>query len=507
MRAEARPFEVLDEFPDPVLLVDQGGSVVYASEAAQLLFHRTGHELSGMEVGALLSPAGATAVRQALSGLLEREGTVHIPVTAVSTEPAGMPGARLDLGIRRTSRDGRTYFFVAIRGPAGAGEPRRIDERLLQVQKMEAVARLAGGIAHEFNNLLTTIIGAAELLSYRLGHEPELRAELQGIRTATDRAATLVRRLLTFARRQGGRPRVVDLRTVVRAADRILASALGEEVELHVVTGDEPCTARVDVGLLEQVLLNLAINARDAMEEGGRVTVTVDRQQLPPGVDGPGGDCVRVQVADTGSGMSREVIERIFEPFFTTKEREYGSGLGLAIVYGIIRQSGGHVQVRSDLGAGSTFTIVLPFQEAREEDAAAAAAADHAEEGDIPRGTETILVVEDDEMVRGITVRALRALGYRILLAEDGEDAMRTVAGHSGRIDLLLTDVAMPRMGGIELAQRLIAENPELKVLFVSGYAEDELPGKVVLARNHAFLDKPFTASTLARKLREMIDT
>jgi two-component system, cell cycle sensor histidine kinase and response regulator CckA len=506
MRAEARPFEVLDEFPDPVLVVDQGGVVVYASQAAELCLRRTGKELVGVELASLLGAGGALALRQALATLVEREGTLYFPVNLGHPGEGGMPGPRLDLSVRRFRHDGRTCFFVAARpGGQSTADGRRIDERLLQVQKMEAVARLAGGIAHEFNNLLTTIIGAAELLSYRLGHEPELRMELQGIRTATDRAATLVRRLLTFARRQGGHPRVVDLRTVVRSADRILASALGEEVELSIITGDAPCTAKVDIGQVEQVLLNLAINARDAMDEGGRLTVSVERVTLPAGADAPAGDSVRLQVSDTGSGMSREIIERIFEPFFTTKAREYGSGLGLAIVYGIVRQSGGHISVKSDLGAGSSFTILLPYVEPGVDDAASAID-EPIDENDVPRGTETILVVEDDEMVRGITVRALRALGYRILLAEDGEDALRTVTGHSGHIDVLLTDVAMPRMGGIELAERLIKVNPSLKVLFVSGYAEDELPGKVMLAKNHAFLDKPFTASTLARKLREMLD-
>jgi two-component system cell cycle sensor histidine kinase/response regulator CckA len=230
------------------------------------------------------------------------------------------------------------------------------------------------------------------------------------------------------------------------------------------------------------------------METGGDITVQVDRQ----------GEQVRLQVADTGTGMTPEVLDRMFEPFFTTKQREYGSGLGLAIVYGIVRQSGGSVAADSVLGEGANFTILLPFLEKAAE--AEAPPPEEPDETAVPRGVETILVVEDDELVRGITVRALRALGYRILLAEDGEDALNVVQKHNGKIDLVVTDVAMPRMGGLELAQRLTSANPDLRVLFVSGYSEDELPEPVGLAPNHAFLDKPFTASMLARKLREMLD-
>jgi CheY-like chemotaxis protein len=202
--------------------------------------------------------------------------------------------------------------------------------------------------------------------------------------------------------------------------------------------------------------------------------------------------------------MTPEVLDRMFEPFFTTKQREYGSGLGLAIVYGIVRQSGGTVAADTVLGQGATFTIQLPFVEKAAE--SEPPPEQEPDETTVPRGAETILVVEDDELVRGITVRALRALGYRILLAEDGEDALKVVEKHNGRIDMVVTDVAMPRMGGLELAQRLTADNPGLRVLFVSGYSEDELPEPVGLAPNHAFLDKPFTASMLARKLREMLD-
>jgi PAS domain S-box-containing protein len=617
----------LDDFPDPVAVVDRGGAIVYASPSMGALVCRSGDELVGLELASFVAARDRAELGRTLATFAGGP-----PAARLNVEPLGC-GSRADeprvweLAIQRLTNDDRHLFFVCVRpvqpavassGPhstldtyrrivegtrdgiwlldaegrttfvnaqmaamigqtvegmlghspkefmdeemwpeanrmierhrqgisdvhplrfrhrsgravwtlvssnpllddqgdfVGAlglvtdmGQRRRLEEQLLHAQKMEAVSRLAGGIAHEFNNLLTTIVGAAELLSFRLGGQSEVRTELNGIRTATDRAATLVRRLLTVARRHSANPRVVDLCEAVRGADRILASALGEEVELSIETPEVECSARIDVAQIEQALLNLVINSRDAMPEGGEVKVSVERMQLPvPLAQLPPGDYVRLSVTDTGTGMTPDVLERVFEPFFTTKPREYGSGLGLAIVYGIVQQSAGHVTVDSTPGEGTTFSIYLPHVEPQSEPEVSLEEA--ADDTEVPRGRETILVVEDDELVRGITVRSLRALGYRILLAEDGEDALRVVDNHSGDIDLVVTDVAMPRMGGPELADELTARNPRVKVLFVSGYSEQELSERVILAQNRAFLDKPFTASMLARKLREMLDS
>jgi PAS domain S-box-containing protein len=635
MLSLARPFQVLDDFPDPVAVVDRGGVIVYASPSFGALVGRSGDELVSLELPSFVAarhrnplartlatfaggppalrltvePLGCGSSSVSSSGVVEEcprlwelsiqrlsdddrhlffvcvratqaaqpasgphttpdtyrrivEGTrdgiwlldVEGRTTFVNAQMAAMIGQTVEgmLGhspkefmdedmwpeanrmierhrqgisdvhpLRFRHRSGRSVWTLVSSNPlqdeqgdfVGAlglvtdmGQRRRLEEQLLHAQKMEAVSRLAGGIAHEFNNLLTTIVGAAELLSFRLGGQPELRAELSGIRTATDRAATLVRRLLTFARRHSANPRVVDLCEAVRSADRILASALGEDVELSIDTPEVECSARVDVAQIEQALLNLVINARDAMPEGGEVKVAVERvQMLVPLAQLPPGDYVRLAVTDTGSGMPPEVLERVFEPFFTTKPREYGSGLGLAIVYGIVQQSAGHITVDSTPGEGTTFSIYLPHVEPQSEPDQPVE--EPIDETAVPRGRETILVVEDDELVRGITVRSLRALGYRILLAEDGEDALRVVDKHSGDIDLVVTDVAMPRMGGPELADKLTARNPRVKVLFVSGYSEQELHERMILATNRAFLDKPFTASMLARKLREMLDS
>jgi two-component system cell cycle sensor histidine kinase/response regulator CckA len=496
IRAELRPFELLDDFPDPVVVVDRGGGVVYASHAAEASLG-PGGALAGVDLMGFVSAEDRPGLTRMLGSLADHPGPERVEAQLIG--PGGTARSWEIVG-RRVDHGGCSLFLLAARDRTIG--PRRLEEQQLQTIKMDAVGRLAGGIAHEFNNLLTTIIGASELLGLRLSGMPEVTPELHAIRTASDRAASLVRRLLTFARRGSANPQVIDLVDAVRGAHRILASALGEDVDLDIRTPAGTCTARVDPAQIEQVLLNLVINARDAMPAaGGRVSISVAEERLiEPVADLAPGEYVKLCVSDNGSGMNREVLERIFEPFFTTKPREHGSGLGLSIVYGIVRQSGGHVLVDSALGSGSTFTLYLPHVKA------SASQGPPIELTPAPRGSETILVVEDDEMVRGITVRALRQLGYRILLAEDGVDALRVVAQHGSPIDLVLTDIIMPHMGGPELVEKLLERYPGLKVLFVSGYSEESLADRGILAEHRAFLDKPFTSSMLARKMREILD-
>ncbi len=373
------------------------------------------------------------------------------------------------------------------------GVRRRLTAQLLHAQKMDAVGTLAAGLGGEFNNLLGGIVATTELLAYRFAANPDVLGELHGVRLAADRAAGLLRRLLTFARRQPVNPRDLDLRDIVGSAHRILASAVGDDVDLLVDTGTEACGVKVDPILIEQVLLSLVINARDALPDGrGRIEVTLQKDL----------NDVVLSVRDNGVGMSADVERRIFEPFFSTKHREASPGLGLAVVYGIVTAAGGSIAVTTSAGSGSTFTVRLPH-------VVGSGFAEHPEAADeSPRGSETILVVEDDEIVRGITVRTLRQLGYRILLAEDGQDAIGVAAGHKGVIDLVVTDVVMPRLDGVQMVDRLRVDRPALRAIFVSGYSESTLEsqGRGAGAVSGTFLDKPFTARTLARRVRTVLN-
>ncbi len=387
---------------------------------------------------------------------------------------------------------------------------RQLEAQLRQAQKMESIGRLAGGVAHDFNNLMTAILGHAELAQLGLPKDDPTQDHLEQIREAVGRAALLTRQLLAFSRRQLLEPRLVDLNQLVRAMDRWLRRSLGEDVELGTVTGDDPLTVRVDPVQIEQVLVNLAVNARDAMPAGGRLTLRTSRLRVvepgtPPEPELRPGDYALLEVADTGHGLSEEARNHLFEPFFTTKEPGKGTGLGLATAYGIVRQHQGRITVRSEPGRGATFTICLPAV-AAEDAAIAPAPARHSAE--VHAGHETVLVVEDDPAVRPVVVEQLRQFGYTVLEAACAEEAERRLAEHPGAsVDLLLSDVVMPRVGGRELAERLRRRLPRLRVLLVSGYAEDAALSTQAAADGMAFLGKPFNRQALGRKIRELLDT
>jgi two-component system cell cycle sensor histidine kinase/response regulator CckA len=381
-------------------------------------------------------------------------------------------------------------------------EHKYLEEQLRQAQKMESLGRLAGGMAHDFNNLMTAVLGHASFAATSLPEEHEARAELEEIRKAALRASELTRQLLAFARRQLVAPRVVDVNELMVSLDGLLRRLIGEDVELSSFLAGEPLCARIDPSQLEQVLVNLAVNARDAMPSGGRLVLVTAEASLPderhPAL--PAGRYVRVSVSDTGHGIAPELFDHLFEPFFTTKEWGRGTGLGLATCYGIVRQCGGHIEVESAPGAGARFDVYLP----RVEGPASAPAA--AAEGRLPRGWETVLLVEDERSVRAVTSRILRAQGYRVIEAGDGVEALTLVARNPGPIHLLVADVVMPRMGGIELAERLRAVRPETRVLHVSGHVDRAAWEGPTPASGAVFLQKPFLPETLARKVREVLD-
>jgi len=381
---------------------------------------------------------------------------------------------------------------------------RALEDQFRQAQKMEAVGRLAGGVAHDFNNLLMVISGYAEVILSELELNHPLHEKGRAIQQAADRATTLTRQLLAFSRKQLLELKVVDVNAIVHDMERLLRPLIGENVEFVTVFCPEAAPTRADAGQLEQVLMNLVVNAKDAMPSGGRLTIqtqntVVDeshrrgQQFIRPG------RYVMLSVSDTGMGMDKETQSRIFEPFFTTKEKGKGTGLGLSTVYGIVKQSGGYVIVQSEKGHGSSFHIYLPQAQGVAEKQAAPVA--DAALG----GTETILLVEDEESVRQLVRDTLVSKGYQLLEAESGEGGLEAALVHKGKIDLVITDVVMPGMGGRELVKQLVKARPGTKVLYLSGYTEDAITSDGSIEGGTAFLQKPFSLQHLSRKVREVL--
>ena len=381
---------------------------------------------------------------------------------------------------------------------------RQLEEQFRQAQKMEAVGRLAGGVAHDFNNLLMVINGYTEVLLEELKSGDAMHQKVQSIQQAADRAATLTRQLLAFSRKQLLELKVVDVNTVISDMERLLRPLIGENIGLVTRLSPDAGRTRADAGQLEQVIMNLVVNAKDAMPEGGKITVQSSevtvRQNFREHRFIQPGRYVVLSVSDTGHGMDKETQSRIFEPFFTTKEKGKGTGLGLSTVYGIVKQSGGYVFPQSEPGAGTTFYIYLPRVEESPEEMAPAKSQEN-EKG----GCETVLLVEDEESVRELVRETLAARGYKVLEAENGESGLRVAEAHGDGIDILITDVVMPGMGGRELAKRLLQIRPTLGVLYLSGYTEDTILHQGVLGPGTAFLQKPFTLQNLARKVREVL--
>jgi PAS domain S-box-containing protein len=400
--------------------------------------------------------------------------------------------------------EGRVTHLVSIQ--RDATERKAVAEQLRQSQKMEAVGRLAGGIAHDFNNILTVIGGYGELLRDAHFPDPSVKPHLETIIDAAEHASALTRRLMSFSRKQILETKVSNLNTIVTDMERLLHRLLGEDIHLEIALDPALANVRVDVGQVEQVIVNLAINARDAMGTGG--TLRIETANAPVDETAarsyPGllpGSYARVTIADSGHGMDEKTRERIFEPFFTTKENGAGTGLGLATVYAIVLQSGGHIGVRSEPGRGATFDVFLPAVSTPQETAEPAEST-----AQPPRGTETVLLVEDEAGIRGLLSEILAGGGYRVLAASRGQEALDLLAGRAETVHLLLTDVVMPGMTGRELAARMQEEHSGIRVLFISGYTPADVSRRGVVAQGSAFLQKPFAARTLLRKVREVLD-
>jgi PAS domain S-box-containing protein len=384
-------------------------------------------------------------------------------------------------------------------------ERRRLETQLRQSQKMEAIGRLAGGVAHDFNNVLTVILSNSEMLAGQLSPEDPRRQELIEIRDAAQRAATLTRQLLAFSRKQVLKPRVLSLNAVVVTLEKMLRRLIGEDIELVTVLQPDLCPVEADPGQLEQIVMNLAVNARDAMPEGGSLSIETGNAEVDevfarkhfPMVPGR---YVMLVVCDSGAGMDAETQRHIFEPFFTTKPRGRGTGLGLSMVYGIVKQSGGYIWAYSEPGLGTTFKIYFPRVEGARGDAEAAVA-----ESSSPPGRETILLAEDEDSVRRLARRILEEAGYIVLEAREATEALTISEGWHGPIDLLVTDVVMPELNGRELAERLSVLRPGIQILYISGYTDHDVLDGIVGPGNN-FLQKPFTPESLASKAREALD-
>ncbi|HEX2757759.1 MAG TPA: PAS domain S-box protein, partial [Thermoanaerobaculia bacterium] len=487
---------------DIVAVIAPGGELRYVSPSAQRILGYPPADSTGLNAFDLIHPDDRSLAEGKFRRSLE----------------TGTKFEQLEARVRHRNGSWRTLSFIGRPLPPETGmqgliiNARDLTDRLqleaqLRVsQKMEGIGRLAGGIAHDFNNLLTAILGYSELMEAQLPDDEDLRSSLREIHHAGERAAALTRQLLAFSRRQVLQPELLDLNAVVSEVEKLLRRLIGEDVKL--VTRLDPAlgSIKADPGQLEQVLMNLAVNARDAMPEGGTLTVETANIMLDTGfaMANPGarsGEYAVLTVADTGIGMSDEVRSHVFEPFFTTKERGKGTGLGLATAYGIVKQSDGYITVDSEPGHGTTFRIYFPRA------AGAAAASGRGERSALsPRGTETILLVEDESGVRRLSRTILEAQGYTVLEAASGDEALEIARSHAGEIHLVATDVIMPGMSGRVLWDQLRVLRPKSRVLFMSGYTDDAIARHGVLEPGIAFLQKPFTPFSLAQKVREVLD-
>jgi two-component system cell cycle sensor histidine kinase/response regulator CckA len=464
-------------------------------------------------LGAGLTHAGLRAdqiVGKTMPEFFETTDATFLPITSHRRAVLGEP-TTFHMEWRNGSyachaeplRDANGRCEGAICMALDVSDRKKLEEQLRQAQKMEAVGRLAGGIAHDFNNLLMVIQGHAELLTDRLKPGESLRRNAEQIQEASQRATSLTRQLLAFSRKQMLAPVVLSVHTVVSDMIKILRRLIGEDIELASVNAPDLWRVKADRSQIEQVIMNLAVNARDAMPRGGKLTIETTNVEFDnsysraPMVLTPG-RYVMLAVTDNGCGMDPDTQAHIFEPFYTTKEKGKGTGLGLATVYGIVKQSGGYVWVYSEAGRGTTFKIYLPSVE---EDVTPIESRPAATA--LPRGTETVLLVEDEEGVRELTKEYLEICGYKVLVAEDGHAAVAIVSKHSGPIDLMMTDIVMPGISGSELAQKITALRPEIRVVYMSGYTDQAIIRHGILSSDVLLLQKPFTMSTLAHKLRE----
>ena len=498
--SELRYRELFENANDVIFTIDLDGRFQSLNRAAACLLGYTREEAIARRLTDIVAPDGAEALRARLSARGGEPAQTTFEAMLIGKGGRRIP---LEIGWRPIVRDGAVVAFEAI--ARDLTERRRLEDQLRQAQKMEAVGRLAGGIAHDFNNLLMAVTGYSELLLDRTTPTDPQHRGLEEIRKAASRAAALTRQLLMFSRKHVLEPVVLDVNAVVADLERMLRRLIGEDVELTTSLMAGSAFVKADRGQLEQILMNLVVNARDAMPEGGRLRIATGAvtaggadQARFPGV--APGEYVVIEVQDTGTGMDTATLSHVFEPFFTTKEPGKGTGLGLSTVYGIVAQAGGSVLVDSEVGRGTQFRVLWPRSAE-----AARPAADRAHRPTLPLGTEHVLLVEDENGVRELIRDFLARCGYTVIEAGSAPEALELFSRNGRRADVLITDVIMPQMNGRALAERLLAQQPSLKVLYISGYTDDSGVEQSLHA-GAGFLQKPFTPDVLARKIREVLD-
>lgn len=501
VRASEERFRALVEnSSDALLLLDPEGRIQYVTPSSTRDLGWTPEQMSGRSIFDFLHPDDRDLAGVRMADMLRR------PNRAITAEVRFLHAdgsTRIMEGVASNRLDDPSVRAIVINA-RDITERRRLEEQLHQAQKMEAVGQLAGGVAHDFNNLLTAILGYSNLILDDVPPDSPMRRDLEEIRSAGERAASVTRQLLAFSRRQMLQPQIVDVNALVRQIEKLLRGLLSAQIELVPRLAPDLVPIKVDPGSLEQILVNLAVNAKDAMPHGGRLTietanVTIGPDAAEPLAPMPPGRYVLLAIGDTGDGMDAATRARIFEPFFTTREQGRGSGLGLATVYGMVKQSGGYIWVESQPGEGTVFNVYLPPAES----VMIARSPGRLSDLDKKQGWETVLLVEDEDAVRSLARAVLRRHGYTVLEARHGVDALRLAERHHDEIHLLLTDMVMPHMNGPELADRLSSVRPRMKVLFMSGYVDRTA---VPDFASMSFLQKPFTPETLARKVRLILD-
>lgn len=507
-QSEQRYRDYFENAKDAIYVHDLNGRYIMVNKAGEELIGYTRDEILQLRISDVVPRNCLDQIHERLKEKLTDHSLTIYEVEAIRKDGSRVP---IEVSSRLIYENG---VPVAVQGSArDISERKRAEEalrasqlQLQQSQKLEAIGQLAGGVAHDFNNMLTAIIGYTDLSLRRVGLENPIRRNLEETKKAAERAASLVRQLLAFSRKQILEPKVLDLNDVVKDMHKMLTRLIGENIKLATRLETELGSVKADPCQVEQIVVNLVVNARDAMPRGGRVTietanVALDVQTASKHVSVKPGEYVMLTVSDTGSGMDQETQARIFEPFFTTKEVGKGTGLGLSTVYGIVKQSGGNIWVYSEQGLGTVFKVYLP----RIDDATASTIA-RQEETHAPRGSETILLVEDEDVVRGLARKILMQAGYNVLDAKSGDEAIRLCQAHAGPIDLLLTDVVMPEISGKEVADRLLELRPSIRVLFMSGYTDEAIVQHGVLDANVKFIQKPFTWVGLTKKVREVLN-